>query len=328
MKRAAQLLACPMLFGLMVACTETGTSAPLFFTGACDASAAVALNRDLFVVANDEDNILRVYSRARPGPPVAQFDLTAFLRPQKRMDESDLEGAARIGDRIYWISSHGRNAKGKERETRHRFFATTATVSDGVAQLRPTGSFYSALLDDMLGDARLHQFNLRQAAELAPKTPGALNIEGLTSTREGHLLIGFRNPVPQGKALVLPLLNPADLIAGKRAQFGEAMTLDLGGYGIRSLASLRDRYFIIAGAAGAGGESRLYEWLPGQTPKRVPAPEIQGLNPEAVSFYGPGESESELLVVSDDGTTRVANQECKKVKNPNLRKFRAVYLFQ
>lgn len=325
MKKAAQVLAYPFLLGSIAAGFAARNSDPLYFTGACDASAAVALDHDLFVVANDEDNILRVYSRSRPGPPVSQFDFTGFLRPEKKTEESDLEGAAQVGDRIYWITSHGRNAKGKERETRHRFFATTATVTNGVPQLRSIGRFYSDLLDDLLADARLAKFDLRHAAELAPKSPGALNIEGLATAPEGHLVIGFRNPVPQGKALLVPLLNPEDLIAGKPARFGEALTLDLGGLGIRSLAYFRDRYLIIAGSTSGGGESRLYHWVPGQAPKVVPAPEIRGLNPEAVSFHKDGQA-SELFVVSDDGTTRVGNQDCKKVKNPNLRKFRAVYL--
>src|SRR5687767_5863356 len=125
---------------LLAACSEAGGGATLYFTGACDASAAVALNHDLFVVANDEDNILRVYSRSRPGPPVSRVDFTGFLRPEKKTEESDLEAAAQVGERIYWISSHGRNAKGKERETRHRFFATTAEVTNGAAKLQPVRS--------------------------------------------------------------------------------------------------------------------------------------------------------------------------------------------
>ena len=325
MKRAAQAVAYGVLLGLANACSDAGGASPLYFSGACDASAAVALDYDLFVVANDEDNTLRVYSRLRPGPPLSQVNLTSFLRPEKTSEESDLEAAAQVGDRIYWITSHGRNAKGKERETRHRFFATTGAVTNGAAQLRPIGSFYADLLEDMLADPRLASIDLRHAAELPPKSPGALNIEGLTATPEGHLLIGFRNPVPKGKALLLPLLNPAELIAGKRAKFGEVITLDFGGLGIRSIAWWQDSYLIIAGSTDGAGQSQLYRWTQGQTPQRLPAPEILGLNPEAVSFYGKGKS-NDLFVVSDDGTARVGNQDCKKVKDPNLRKFRAVYI--
>jgi hypothetical protein len=34
--------------------------------------------------------------------------------------------------------------------------------------------------------------------------PGGLNIEGLAATPDGQLLIGFRNPLSEGKALLLP----------------------------------------------------------------------------------------------------------------------------
>jgi hypothetical protein len=312
-----------LLLGLSSACSKVEGTGPIYFTGACDASAAVALNRDLFIVANDEDNILRLYSRLRPGKPVSQFDLTSFLRPEKKAEESDIEAAAQVGDRIYWITSHGRNAKGKQRETRHRFFATTVGLAEGRVDLKPVGSFYADLLEDMLQDAGLARFNLRHAAELPPKSPGALNIEGLCATSDGALLIGFRNPVPQGKALVVPLLNPSDVIGGKRAQFGEPMLLDLDGLGIRSIAYWRDRYIIVAGPTDGHGASHLCEWLPGQQPQRLPAPEIEGLNPEAMAFYEDGPN-PQLFLLSDDGTTRIGNLECKKIKDPNLRRFRAV----
>jgi hypothetical protein len=325
MKRAVDALVYGSLIAMMTACSDASNSAVSYFSGACDASAAVALDEDLFVVANDEDNILRVYSRLRPGAPVSQVDFTPFLRPEKKGEESDLEGAAQLGDRIYWITSHGRNAKGRERETRHRFFATTGTVTNGVAKLHAVGNFYSQLLEDMLADIRLAAFDLQRAAALAPKTRGALNIEGLTATPEGHLMIGFRNPVPKGRALLLPLLNPDDLIHEKRAKFGDPITLDLGGLGIRSISYWRDAYFIVAGSTDGDGEARLYRWVPGQTPECVPTDAIRGLNPEALAFPNNGKG-SELLVVSDDGTARVGTQECKKVKDPDLRKFRAVLL--
>src|SRR4051812_47763733 len=94
------------------------------FRGMCDASAAVALDDDLFAVANDEDNTIRVYHAAKGGPPVSSVDLSAFLRVDPKFPETDLEGAAWLGDRIFWMASHGRNHDGKFRASRDRFFAT------------------------------------------------------------------------------------------------------------------------------------------------------------------------------------------------------------
>ena len=94
------------------------------YVGMCDASAAVALNNELFAVANDEDNSLRIYNAAKGGLPVASQDLSGLLKVDRKKPETDLEGACWSGDSIYWISSHGRNRYGKFRASRHRFFAT------------------------------------------------------------------------------------------------------------------------------------------------------------------------------------------------------------
>src|SRR5689334_8514332 len=68
---------------------------PIVFTGMCDASAAAAVDAERFVVADDEDNILRVYSR-QGGAPLSELDLSVFLGVQgkKKSKETDLEAAA------------------------------------------------------------------------------------------------------------------------------------------------------------------------------------------------------------------------------------------
>ncbi len=50
----------------------------LHYPGMCDASAAVAIDRTRFVVASDEDNILRIYDKDKPGP-AREIDLDDFL---------------------------------------------------------------------------------------------------------------------------------------------------------------------------------------------------------------------------------------------------------
>ena len=39
---------------------------------------------------------------------------------------------------------------------------------------------------------------------------------------ERSVFVGFRNPVPQGRALLVPLLNPREMMTGARAQLGPA----------------------------------------------------------------------------------------------------------
>src|SRR5689334_17038771 len=201
-------------------------SPAVIYYGMCDASAAVALGTNFFVVANDEDNALRVYRRHPGALPAATVDLSRFLSVKGKSPETDIEGAAQVGNRIYWITSHGRNARGKDSPDRHRFFATDVIVSPDEVKLIPVGRPYTHLLLDFALDARLRRFGLIPASRVAPKEYGGLNIEGLTSMPDGALLLGFRNPIPAGKALLLPLLNPGGLLAGETARLGEAIELD------------------------------------------------------------------------------------------------------
>lgn len=196
---------------------ESALLRPTLYTGSADASGAVAITSNLFVVADDEDNSLRLYHSDRGGPPVKEFDCNAFLEVQGKSLEADLEAGARIGDRAYWIGSHGRNKNGRERLNRCRFFATDISVTGGEVTLTPVGKPCKDLLDDLIRDPRFESFHFAAASQLTPKAADALNIEGLSATPEGHLLIGFRNPIPQGRALLIPLLNPNEVIEGKAA---------------------------------------------------------------------------------------------------------------
>jgi hypothetical protein len=92
------------------------------YSGICDASAAVALGNDYFVVADDELNLLRIYKRGQSAP-VGQTDLSKFLETEHDK-ESDIEGAAAIGNKIFWITSHGANKDDKVQERRRKLFAT------------------------------------------------------------------------------------------------------------------------------------------------------------------------------------------------------------
>ena len=314
--------------GLGVAAAAHGASlsAPTIYRGMCDASAAVSLNADLFAVANDEDNTLRVYHRKPGGLPAFSFDLTAFLRIGKKSPEADIEGSAAIGDRVYWITSHGRNAKGKDSPNRERFFATMFSVASGTVRMIPVGKPCATLLDELVREPKLARFNLAAASQRAPKEPGALNIEGLTSTPDGQLLIGFRNPIPQGRSLLVPLLNADEVIQGGRAKFGEPIQLDLGGYGIRSIGRDKDKYLIIAGSHDSDGESRAYTWDGGSSaPVHMAGVRFPGLNPEGLA-YSTADGRTEFFILSDDGTLKIGGEDCKRIKNPSFRQFRGYEL--
>jgi hypothetical protein len=118
---------------------------------ACDASAAAGISgTPFFAAASDENSVLRVYDRGTAGPPLSILDAATFLElddPAK--PETDIEGAAQLGERIYWIGSHGRNQSGKVKKNRQRFFATTVAHVGAVVTLQPAGRPYKSLLADL-----------------------------------------------------------------------------------------------------------------------------------------------------------------------------------
>ena len=290
----------------------------------CDASAGFALTDDLFVAADDESNELRTYSRSRPGHPVAKLDLRRFLLVGRDNDETDIEGSAQVGDIVFWMTSHGRNKDGKPRPTRQRFFATRLNTTSGQPRLELVGQLYAGLLRDLSFDPQLKPFGLYAASQLAPKDKGALNIEGLCSRPDGSLLIAFRNPVPNKKALLVPLLNPAELVAGKgaRAKFGPPIQLDFDGNGIRDLVQQNGTYYIIAGAHNGRDDFQLYSWN-GADALTMLHDWKGSFNPEAVVPV-PGHPKN-LIILSDDGSRKTKGTPCKMLPEAQ-RKFRTVLL--
>ncbi len=285
------------------------------YEGLCDASAAVALDARHFIVADDEHNKLSIYERGQPAR-VGQVDLDKFLKADK---EADLEGAAQVGNRIYWIGSHARNSAGKLREDRQRFFATEVRG----ATVAPVGKPYTGLLADLLATPMFAPLKLADAAGRAAEADGGFNVEGLAAAADGSLLIGLRNPIPRGLAILIPLLNPAELMDGKGpARFGPAIRLDLGGRGVRSIERVGAGYLIAAGPPADAGSFALYRWggKTGDAPKPV-AVDLGTLRPEALLAWPDGR----LTLLSDDGGVMVGSKACKDA-NKSRRTFRALDL--
>lgn len=304
---------------------------PVIFRGMCDASGAVPLSTNRFVIADDEDNVLRVYDVNTGGEPLAVYDISEGLdlhpqprkkpgKPPKAPPELDIEGATKYKGLAYWITSHGRSSSGKYRAERLNFFATT--LGEAEAPMEVVGKVSEELLADLIADPRMQPFNLAEAAEKAPKEQGGLNIEGLTERKEGGVWIGFRNPQPQNKALMVPLLNPEEVIDGKSARFGDPLLLDLNGRGIRALSWWRGRYLIAAGSYAGDEPSALYTWDGIKPPRLVHLRNADITNPEA--FFTP-ENREEIMFFNDQGTRLVDGVECKKLKDSSQKTFTGVW---
>jgi hypothetical protein len=336
----------------------------LVFHGASDASAAVSVTDNMFVVADDENNILRIYDIHKVGNPVSSFDMTSFLNVEPNHPEADIEAATRVGQRIYWITSHGRNKDGKLRPNRYRFFATDLLIENGSVKLRPAGKPYRSLVDELLKTPASHRLGLDKATrfgvelkkkdreKLAPKKEG-LNIEGLCASPDGRTLyIGFRNPRPidkktgRAKAIVIPLLNPNEIIEkGEKPVFSEPMLWDLKGLGIRGMeySIFHKTFFIIAGGHDESEEFALYRWSGRGDSQPDLMRELDfGRSEFSPETLIPFEKSRRLLMLSDDGTliVKVAGDwEClegqynkdgtclnKYLANPEKKTFRGTWL--
>ncbi len=348
------------------AAAPTDPNTPLLtFYGTSDASAAVALDDNSFLVADDENNTLRLYPFQNGSAPAAQLDLSAYLRTTDKFPEADIEGATRVGSRIYWITSHGRNLDGKPRPNRYRFFATDLQLKDGSWTITPAGSPCSTLVQAMLQTPALQPLGLDLATQLddsklkkkalkklAPKKDG-LNIEALAASPDRSVLyLGFRNPLIPNKqtgrpqALVIPLQNFQQVIEQQAApQFGQPLLWDLDHRGIRSMeySPYHKCFFLVAGPRDEETGFDLYRWdgNPGSQPAQMPPLHITApdFTPEAILLF---DNHPDLYLLSDDGSRLIQlsdPNQCQKADllpgnrcqnkyllNPTQKSFRAFRL--
>lgn len=283
----------------------------LIYSGVCDGSAAVRIGRNEILVAYDEMNSLFVFD-AEGG----SFKGTAPLRDILQLsddDEMDLEGGVVLNNGVWWIGSHGRDSSADPAPNRRVLFKTSIPeLSDGGAEIRLLdGPFDIAELisDSLSSDAN----GSVPAKDLAPKK-GGINVEGLSVTAAGDLLVALRSPLTRGMtgdAIILELSKrqgSIDLVRTYR--------LPLGDRGIRDIVISANGYLLIAGAVESGGNFSVFRW---QRPVRADdmrADDIQADNIEGVLKVPRGLNAEALvdlgtywLLLSDDGKVNRSDSE-------------------
>jgi len=214
----------------------------------------------------------------------------------------DLEGLAldRAGF-AYGITSHSRDDDGDERKSREklvRFRVDGERVVDPkvVAGLKQALTMRHAVL--------------AAAAQVREvKANGGLNIEALEiSPDQKRLLIGFRSPLRDGRALIASVENPSAIFESDEAPRVAVVLdeLDLGGNGIRGLyyvPALGD-YLVIGGPTSREPSNfDLWRWSGEQDaparPVRVPGlrsfEKAEGVSPAVIGGM------ERIIIVSDDG---------------------------
>jgi len=128
--------------------------------------------------------------------------------------------------------------------------------------------------------------------------------------------------------LVVPLLNPYEVIDGKMARFSEPIFLDLNGLGIRDMAFDGNGWLIIGGSSSGNHDAsfEFFHWAgPGHQPEKWTVKYVGNLHPEAIIIY-PQFGLERVQILSDDGRRKVEGVEQKGLPDPSQRTFRSVWL--
>ncbi|MBI3147211.1 MAG: DUF3616 domain-containing protein [Betaproteobacteria bacterium] len=214
----------------------------------------------------------------------------------------DLEGLAvdRAGH-VYVLTSHSRDGDGDEKKSRDRL-ARLRIEGERIVESVVAGGLKRAL-------TAAHPL-LAAAAEIRDvKSDGGLNIEAIDiSPDQQRLLIGFRSPLQDGRAIIASVDNPGAIFdAGASPSVSATLeTLDLGGNGIRGMAYMPalNGYLIIGGPAARLREHfGLWFWsgAPSEPARRVAIDGLPGF--EHAEGISPAiiEGTHMVIIVSDDG---------------------------
>jgi hypothetical protein len=215
----------------------------------------------------------------------------------------DLEGIVldQSGN-VYAITSHSRDGDGDEKKSRDKL-VRFRIEADRVVAPRVVKGLKPALLT-------AHPMLAAAAAILDVKADGGFNIEALEiSTDQQRLLIGFRSPLLDNRAIIASVENPAAMFdADEPPRISTTLiTLDLGGNGIRGMSYLPalDGYLISSGPVGREqAQFQVWFWSgrPGEPTHRVTVPGMQGF--EHAEGISPAviDSHQRIIIVSDDGS--------------------------
>jgi len=303
------------------------------YQSTADGSAAVWAG-DHFINFDDETNIARLYKAGTGGSSVKSWNLTSALGLSK---EADFEDAARIGNNLLLITSHGRNKDGEYKTDRYRFAKLTVSGSGSSTNITVAG-YTKTLVQSLLTSsnwqqpdatiisllAQRTQLSKATVANLAPKEEG-FNIEGLgqlpgATTR---VAIGLRNPLINGQAIVITLENPLEAATGSTPIFGQAIRMDLGGCGVRAMSwsAADNTMYILAGHINSDPEANffLYRWngQPTSAPEYLAALQhSSGGSLEAILRH---EGSNKLRILVDEGAVLINGTENKSLPTADQR---------
>ena len=283
---------------------------PLVFhllTGCFEPSAIQQLPDGRFLVVEDERSHPLSLVTIGPDGRADSTELTPGLLQvfSDFWKLDDLEGLAldRAGF-VYAITSHSRNDGGDEKSSRERLVRFRI---DGDRVVSPK------VVDGLKRALTARHAVLAEAAKIRDvKADGGLNIEALeVSPDQQHLLIGFRSPLRDGRAIIASVENPCGMFETSESPrvAAELVELDLGGHGIRALSYVPSlgEYLVIGGPASRPtADFGLWRWsgLQGEPARRVAVPGLPGLERAEGICPAVIDGADRLVIVCDDGNRK------------------------
>lgn len=274
-------------------------------TGIYEPSAVQQLPDGRFLVVEDEKQHPFSLVTINAGGSVSNTPLT---REEQNIDDTfwkldDLEGLTLDkAENIYAITSHSRDGDGDEKKSRDKL-VRFRIENDRVVSPIVVKGLKPALV-------AAHPVLAAAAGVLDVKTANGLNIEALEiSSDQQHLLIGFRSPLLENRAIIAFIENPSAIFeTGEPPRIATTLeTLDLGGNGIRGMSYLPclDGYLVISGpVAREQLQFQLWFWggHQGEPARRVTVPGLQGFEHAEGVSSAVIDDRQQIIIVSDDGS--------------------------
>lgn len=206
----------------------------------------------------------------------------------------DIEAMSADGNIVYAITSHSLSRSRKVRESREKLMMFK--YEDGaIADFH----VYSDLKKDLYKEFSSY-------FETTLFSVNDINIEGLSfESVNKTLIIGFRSPVVDGKAILVSILNAQEIfLKGEKPKFAKPMTINLHGLGIRDITFdvKKDGFWIIAGSSN-NRDAQFQLWYLDRKSLKVSLvnnhPEI-GYG-EGITIINEESNVPSLLIVQDNG---------------------------
>lgn len=278
----------------------------LALTGIYEPSAIQQLPDGRFLVVEDEKqhpfSLVTINADGRVGSTPLNPEPLEAGDSFGKLD--DLEGIAldRAGY-LYAITSHSRDGDGDEKKSRDKLVRFRIEGGRVVAP-RVTGGLKPVLM-------AVYPVLAAAAGIRDVKAGGGLNIEALEiSPDQQRLLIGFRSPLIDNRAIIAYVDNPSAIFEEEPPRISSALEkLDLDGNGIRGMSYLPalDGYLIISGPVTRETvQFRLWFWSGrrGDPARHVSVPGLSGFEHAEGVSAAVIDGRQRVIIVSDDGNRK------------------------